>query len=137
MNYFCGLCALWLVASFLSAYGQKVTLSQPHPITQSELARSLIPVVVENDNRHYFIKHVYHSEAHYGGILSKEWLTLDQNLLSFYTSSLFHVDVQRKGGPLSERTLLPTVLIIPTLTPSVVSSTDFLLPTLTATESRN
>lgn len=84
------LCTLCLSISCLTVCGQNIVFEQPHPITYSELASPLIPLVSENSSKSYFIRHVYHNQINCGGLLSKKRLTIGPELLSFY-----------KEGPLS------------------------------------
>ena len=99
MNHVCCLLTLSWLACCLGAYGQDITFDQPHPITYPELANPSVPLVLENSNRDYFIKHVYNQHASYGGLLSKKWLTIGPELLSFYEeTTLLHLAGQKRSA---------------------------------------
>ena len=92
-------CVSILLLLFIQSlgFGQDIILHQPHPITYNELASPLIPLVSENSRKEYFIRHVYSEQAHYGGILSKKWLTLGPELLTFYdNTTFFHLNLQKQ-----------------------------------------
>ena len=90
---------LYLLTCHSEAHAQDTMFDQSHPITYPELTSPSIPLVTENSSKNYFIKHVYRERVNYGGLLSKQWLTMDSELLSFYEeATFFHLDVQKKGA---------------------------------------
>lgn len=91
---------LLLISAFLpEVYGQNITFDKPHPITSAELLNPWCPVVLKNGSKAYFVTHVYSEQANYGGLLSKEWFTLDPQLLYFYeNTTLFHLNIQKQSA---------------------------------------